>query len=207
MSGGFWSRRAFLAASAGLPVGLSPARHARAAEDWDQILATAAGQIVQFNAWGGDQRINDYIAWAGDEVASRHSVTVRHVKLADTAEAVARIVAEKAAGQASNGSVDLIWINGENFAALKSQKLLFGPFTERLPNFRFVDPYENPTTIVDFTVPTEGLEAPWGMAQLVFFYDTARVPTPPRASKTKQSALKYSRHLKPHNSWCHSKPA
>ena len=182
MSTGFWSRRDVLAAGLALPAGLAWAGRACAAtEDWDQLLATAAGQIVQFNAWGGDQRINDYIAWAGDEVASRHNVTLRHVKLADTAEAVARIVAEKAAGQASGGSVDLIWINGENFAALKSQQLLFGPFTERLPNFRFVDPYENPTTIVDFTVPTEGLEAPWGMAQLVFFYDTARVPTPPRA--------------------------
>jgi putative thiamine transport system substrate-binding protein len=181
MSTGRWSRRDVLAAGLVLPAGLCVARQASAAEAWDQVLATAAGQIVQFNAWGGDQRINDYIAWAGDEIASRHNVTLRHVKLADTTEAVARIVAEKAAGQANGGSVDLIWINGENFAALKSQKLLFGPFTERLPNFRFVDPYENPTTIVDFTVPTEGLEAPWGMAQLVFFYDTARVQTPPRA--------------------------
>ena len=31
--------------------------------------------------------------------------------------AVARVVAEKAAGQLTGGSVDLIWINGENFAA------------------------------------------------------------------------------------------
>lgn len=176
-----WSRRGVLAAGLALPAGLSWARRARAAEDWDQVLAAAAGQTVQFNAWGGDQRINDYIAWAAEQLAARHDVTVRHVKLSDTSEAVARIVAEKVAGQTDGGSVDLIWINGENFAALKSQQLLFGPFTERLPNFRFVDPYENSTTMVDFTIPTEGLEAPWGMAQLVFFYDTARVPTPPRA--------------------------
>jgi putative thiamine transport system substrate-binding protein len=58
---------------------------------------------------------------------------------------------------------------------------LHGPFTELLPNMRFVDPYEKPTTVVDFTIPTGGLEAPWGMAQLVFFYDSARVPTPPRS--------------------------
>src|ERR1700741_3276544 len=93
MVAGYWSRREVLAAGLALPAGLSWARRAGAAtEDWDQVLATAAGQIVQFNAWGGDQRINDYIAWAGDEIASRHNVTLRHVKLADTAEAVARIV-------------------------------------------------------------------------------------------------------------------
>jgi putative thiamine transport system substrate-binding protein len=34
---------------------------------------------------------------------------------------------------------------------------------------------------VDFTVPVEGLEAPWGMAQIVFIYDTARVSDPPRS--------------------------
>jgi putative thiamine transport system substrate-binding protein len=27
---------------------------------------------------------------------------------------------------------------------------------------------------VDFTIPVEGLEAPWGMAKMVFFHDTAR---------------------------------
>lgn len=183
----FWSRRDVLRTAAALPAGLGLAGAtgvpAWAAEDtaWEEVLAAASGQTVQFNAWGGDQRINDFIAWAGEEVESRYDVTLRHVKLADTAEAVARIVAEKAAGQTSAGSVDLIWINGENFAALKAQSLLFGPFTELLPNMRFVDPYEKPTTVVDFTVPTGGLEAPWGMAQLVFFYDSARVATPPRS--------------------------
>ncbi|MEP4433957.1 MAG: ABC transporter substrate-binding protein, partial [Hyphomicrobiales bacterium] len=36
-----------------------------------------------------------------------------------------------------------------------------------------VDVTGKPTVINDFTVPTDGLEAPWGMAQLVFYYDTA----------------------------------
>jgi putative thiamine transport system substrate-binding protein len=34
---------------------------------------------------------------------------------------------------------------------------------------------------VDFTVPTDGLEAPWGMAQIVFFADTARVKNSPQS--------------------------
>ena len=79
------------------------------------------------------------------------------------------MVAEKAAGTTEGGAVDLIWINGENFASMKAQDLLFGPFVEDLPNFRYVDTAGKPTTLVDFTVPTDGLEAPWGMAQFVFF--------------------------------------
>jgi putative thiamine transport system substrate-binding protein len=149
------------------------------ADAWDDTLAEARSQTVYWNAWGGDEQINAYIAWVGEEVAKRHGVELVHVKLTDTAEAVGRIVAEKASGRNGDGSVDLIWINGENFAALKRQDLLFGPFAESLPNFQHVDTAGKPTTLVDFTIPTEGFEAPWGMAQFVFLHDTASVPEPP----------------------------
>ena len=178
----FWSRRRVLgagAAIAGLPSFARVSQAAGPTTDWAGILAKAKGQSIQFSAWGGDQRINDYIAWAGAEAKGRLGVEVRHVKLADTAEAVSRIIAEKAAGQNQGGSVDLIWINGENFAALKSKGLLYGPFVDLLPNFAKVDTEQKPTTLLDFTVPTEGFESPWGMAQLVFFYDTAKVKEPP----------------------------
>ena len=150
-----------------------------AAEPWTDTLAEARGQSVYWNAWGGDEQINAYIAWVAAQVQARFGIELSHVKLTDTAEAVARVVAEKAAGRVEDGSVDLIWLNGENFAALKSQKLLYGPFVEQLPNFRYVDVKGKPTTLIDFTIPTDGLEAPWGMAQFVFLYDTAAVPKPP----------------------------
>jgi putative thiamine transport system substrate-binding protein len=164
-----------------MAMALSAGRAGAAEPSWDAVLAEARGQTVYFNAWGGDQQINDYIAWVGDRVAERFGVELVHVKLTDTAEAVARVVAEKAAGRTDGGSVDLMWINGENFAAMKAQELLLGPFVEQLPNFRYVDTAGKPTTLVDFTVPTEGLEAPWGMAQFVFNYDTSRVADPPRS--------------------------
>ncbi len=103
------------------------------------------------------------------------------MRLRDTSEAVARVVAEKAAGRASGGSVDLIWINGPNFLAMKEQGLLFGPVLDRLPNARFVDREGKPATVVDFTVPVEGLAVPWRMAQVVFIHDAARVPNPLRS--------------------------
>jgi putative thiamine transport system substrate-binding protein len=150
------------------------------ADAWDDTLARARGQTVYWNAWGGDEQINAYIAWVGEQVAARYSVELVHVKLTDTGEAVGRIVAEKASGRNGDGSVDLIWINGENFAALKLQDLLLGPFAESLPNFRHVDTAGKPTTLIDFTIPTDGFEAPWGMAQFVFVHDAAGVPVPPR---------------------------
>jgi putative thiamine transport system substrate-binding protein len=152
-----------------------------AADSWTDTLTEARGQTVYWNAWGGDEQVNAYIAWVGQQVQARFGIQLNHVKLTDTAEAVARVVAEKAAGRTENGSIDLIWLNGENFAALKSQNLLFGPFVRRLPNFRYVDVTGKPTTLVDFTIPTDGLEVPWGMAQFVFLYDTASVAEPPRS--------------------------
>lgn len=149
--------------------------------DWDAITKAAEGQTVYWHAWGGSNAINDYIAWAGDQVAARYGVTVEHVKLKDTADAVSRVIAEKSAGTDTGGAVDLIWINGENFAAMKEQGLLYGPWAEDLPNWQFVDVEGKPAVTSDFTVPTEGLEAPWGMAQIIFYHDTARLAEPPRS--------------------------
>lgn len=144
-------------------------------ENWDEVLAQARGETVYFDAWGGSQNINAYIEWAGKEVEKRFGVRLIEVKLDDTATAVAKVVAEKAAGRDENGTVDLIWINGENFAAMKRQDLLLVPgWAEALPNRKYVDVENKPTILTDFTVPVDGLESPWGMAKLVFFYDSAR---------------------------------
>jgi putative thiamine transport system substrate-binding protein len=145
------------------------------AANWDQVLTEARGETVYFNAWGGSANINAYIQWAGDVVKARYGVTVVQVKLDDTAKAVTTVLAEKTAGRNQHGSVDLIWINGENFAAMKRQDLLFSPdWATKLPNWGLVDIENQPTTTTDFTIPTEGLESPWGAAKLVFFYDEAR---------------------------------
>ena len=148
---------------------------------WPAIEKKARGQTVYFNAWAGSQNINAYLQWAGVEVQKRFGVTLAHVKITDTAEVVKRVRNEKAAGKLSEGSVDLVWINGENFLAMKKEKLLFGPFAESLPNFNYVDVLGKPTTRLDFSEPVDGMEAPWGMAQLTFFADTKRVPNPPRS--------------------------
>lgn len=142
--------------------------------DWTGVEDAARGQTVYFNAWGGSENINSYLEWAAGELRDRHGVELVHVKLDDTANAVATVVAEKAAGRDEAGTIDLIWINGENFASMKERDLLFSPgWAEDLPNWRYVDSENQATIRTDFTVPVEGLESPWGMAKLVFFHDEA----------------------------------
>ena len=149
--------------------------------DWQDILAQARGQHVFFNAWGGSEQINSYIAWAGEQLNALYGLRLTQVKITDTSEVVRRISSEQAANRNQRGSVDALWVNGENFAALKRSGLLFGPFTQNLPNFAYVDTEGKPTTLIDFSEPTNGLESPWGMAQLTFLADNQDTPQPPRS--------------------------
>ncbi len=148
--------------------------------DWAKVTEAARGQTVYFNAWGGDARTNAFIRWVDEQLRDSHGVSVQQVKLTDTAEAVSRVLAEKAAGRDSGGSVDLIWINGPNFLAMKDQGLLFGPFVQDLPNARFVDLSADAAAAVDFTVPVEGMESPWRLAKFVFNINTDSAGAPPR---------------------------
>lgn len=134
---------------------------------WQQVESKANGQTVYFNAWGGSQEINAYLRWAAKELKTRYNVTLKHVKVADIAETTQRLVAEKTAGKNSDGSVDMVWVNGENFRTMKLGNLLYGPFVEQLPSWVNVD--KRLPVFEDFTEPTDGLEAPWGLDSLYLF--------------------------------------
>lgn len=149
------------------------------AENWQDVEQQANGQTVYFHAWGGSQEINRYIQWAGKELKDRYNVTLNHVKVTDIAETTTRLLAEKAAGKNTGGSVDMVWINGENFKSMKDNQLLFGPFVEQLPNWQYVD--KTLPVDVDFSEPTNGLEAPWGVGQLVFIHDKMTLNNPPES--------------------------
>ncbi len=149
--------------------------------NWESIVEAARGQTVYWHAWGGDPRINAFISSVGEDLQARYGVTLEHVRLADTADAVTRVISERQAGRDTGGAVDVIWINGANFASMKDQGLLFGPFAESLPNWSLVDTEANPAIEIDFTLPVEGYGSPWAMFQMVFEYDSATLPEPPRS--------------------------
>lgn len=147
--------------------------------DWQATLDAAKGQTVYWNAWGGDERTNAFIAWVSSQTEALYGVKIEQVKLTDTAEAVNRVVSEKAAGKTEGGAVDLIWINGPNFLAMKTQGLLHGPFVADLPNAKYLDLSATSPNAVDFTTPVDGMESPWRLAKFVFTRDSARVSDAP----------------------------
>ncbi|BBM89847.1 hypothetical protein COTS27_01560 [Spirochaetota bacterium] len=143
--------------------------------DWEEVENAAKGKTIYFYAWGGSEVINDYIKWAGTRVKDLYGITLKHVKIKDISQTVNKILAEKKAGNTAEGNVDLVWINGENFKNMKDNKLLYGPFTNALPNDKYLAKKQNITMTIDFSEPVEGMEAPWGMAKFVFIADSARV--------------------------------
>jgi len=148
--------------------------------DWNKIIKAGNGSDVYFHAWGGDPQINSYIDWVGEQVKIKYNINLKHVKLSDTSEAVSRVLAEKAANNNKQGSVDLVWINGANFAAMAKHSLLRKNWATKLPNFMLTDPNNNPAVTLDFGVPTQGMESPWGQASLTFYYDLLATSKPPR---------------------------
>ncbi|MDJ0783944.1 MAG: ABC transporter substrate-binding protein [Desulfosarcinaceae bacterium] len=151
------------------------------ADNWQKTLAAAKGQTVDWFMWGGSPAVNAYVnGYVADALAARYDVKLRQVPVKDIAEIVSKLLVEKQAGKNRDGKVDLMWINGENFRTCKRHGLLHGPFAHQLPNLKYVDT-EKPAVKNDFGEPVEGLESPWGSAQVVMIYDTARTPEPPRS--------------------------
>ncbi len=142
---------------------------------WEEVLAQARGQTVNWWLYGGDERIHDYVRERVVPAARALGVTLRRVPVTDTADAVRQVVAERRAGRTSGGSVDLVWINGENFASGKEAGLWLRDWARDLPNARYVD-WSDPSVATDFQVPVNGQESPWSRAAFVFARDPERMP-------------------------------
>jgi putative spermidine/putrescine transport system substrate-binding protein len=167
-----------LATMAMSQVGGSDAAPDPSDDGWSSIASTARGQTVRLWMWGGEDALNRHIDDDVVPVAAAAGVRLVRVPVDDTATALARIAAERDAGRSSGGAVDLLWINGKNFAQGKDAGLWLPRWAERLPNATKLDP-DDATLRNDFGVPTDGQEMPWSRAAFVLAHDPTRVSRPP----------------------------
>ena len=148
---------------------------------WEEILEAAKGTTVTFYGWGGDENRNN---WLNTTVASyvkeNYDITLEVVGM-NIDDILAKLSGEKMAGSAK-GSIDMIWINGENFYSAKDNGLLWGPFTGKLPNMEGYIDLKDPETLNDFCMPIDGYEAPYAKAQMVMYADTAVTPDLPTSA-------------------------
>jgi putative spermidine/putrescine transport system substrate-binding protein len=149
--------------------------------NWEEIAAESKGQVVNIHMWGGDNSVNEYIdIWAAPKLKEKFDITLNRVPINDARDMVNKILTEKDVNK-TKGSIDIFWINGENFKICKDNELLWGDFVDKLPKYNeFVDKNADDMKY-DFGESTEGLEAPWGKSQFVFIYDSDKVKNPPKS--------------------------
>jgi len=144
---------------------------------WASIRAEARGQTVSLWMWGGDPQGNAYVDDVLAPAARQAGVSLRRVPIADTKEALNRVLAERQAGR-SDGAVDLVWVNGDNFATGLQTGAWRCGWSSALPNMRFTDPAD-PLLTEDFGTKVDGCESPWHKAQFTLVYDSAKITEPP----------------------------
>ena len=150
--------------------------------EWDDIVEAARGTTVTFYGWGGDENRNNWLnTTVADYVKEHYDIALEVVGM-DINDILSKLSGEKQAGS-ETGSIDMIWINGENFYSAKDNGLLYGPFTGQLPNMEAYIDLEDPETLNDFCMPIEGYEAPYAKAQMVFFNDSAVTPEAPASAE------------------------
>ncbi len=142
--------------------------------DWDGVVSNSRGQQLNLFMWGGSSEINRFVDNVyGPRLEAEFGIHLNRIPVADTVDAVNKVLSEIQAGRRRGGAVDLIWINGENFQTLRQADALLADWSRRLPNARFVD-WDAPEVGLDFGLPVAGFESPLGSAQFQFVYDSAR---------------------------------
>ena len=180
------SRRAGVAALALASVGLAlsgcaapePAAKSSSFANWDEVVKAADGQTVQLWMYGGDDQGNAFIDDILAPAVAKEGVTLERVPVTDTADALNRVLSELQAGRDDDGTVDMIWVNGENFATGKDAGAWLCDWTSMMPNIKNTAS-EDPLLANDFGTPVDGCEAPWSKAQFSFVYNSDVVTDPP----------------------------
>ena len=145
---------------------------------WDSVATRARGTTVTWLMWRGDPSINRYVdGWVTPRLKRDYGITLNPVD-AQGPTILNQLAVERQA-RSGAGTADLVWINGETFYNLKTSGLLYGPWSGRLPNAKYVD---STSAIIsrDFGQEPAGYESPWGTVQFALIYDTVRTPHPPR---------------------------
>lgn len=148
---------------------------------WEDVLAKAAEEgTVNWFHWGGSEELNSWIDTVVKPDLAELGISLETSRIPNTRDAVDLVIADNAAGRGiGEGSVDAIWINGENFATLSRQSLNFGAFSSLLPNSQYfhfdeMNPASGPN-LFDFGFPNNNEEMPWSGDQYVCYIETERL--------------------------------
>lgn len=151
------------------------------AMEWSEVLENSKGQVVDIHMWGGSEYVNNYMDdYVRTQLKERYDITLNRVPVTDIRDVINKLIIEKDEGK-MDGTVDLMWINGENFKISKENDILYGQLTSLVPNYIKYVSVGAKDLNYDFGYKTDGYEIPWGKSQFVMVYDSEKVPNPPKS--------------------------
>ena len=155
--------------------------------EWDEIVEAARGTTVTFYGWGGDENRNNWLnTTVADYVKEHYDIALEMVGM-DINDILSKLSGEKQAGS-ETGSIDMIWINGENFYSAKDNGLLYGPFTGQLPNMEAYIDLQDPRRSTTSACRSKGMKRP--MPRLRWSFLTT-APSQPEAPASAEELLEF----------------
>lgn len=146
--------------------------------NWDRVLESVKGTNVDFYMWTEDAKAKE---WFSKEVKTyllnTYSVTLNIIEL-EKKEYLAMIRDDKK-NLRTIGEGDLLWLDAPTFGQMKSEGLLYGPFSDQVKNSQtYLSPKSLDYMYMDGFL-TEGYALPFNQQQLTFYYNEDITYDPP----------------------------
>lgn len=145
-------------------------------KSYKEIEKGAKGSTVNFYGWGGNEVLNKWFdSYIIPNMKEKYDINVKRVGM-DIDTIMNQLMSEKQV-KSDKGSIDVFWVNGENFKTAKDNKLLFGPFSNKIVNYdKYVDKNSEDIT-TDFGTSVDNMESPWGKASFTVLKNSDKVKT------------------------------
>lgn len=145
---------------------------------WDEIIEQGKSQEINMMMWKGDPKINAYMQDVVKPLV-KEKYNVKLNIISGQGNVLVQSLMNEIQADANQSELDMLWINGETFYQLRQIDALFGPWTEKLPNAKYID-FKNPFIGKDFQQDINGYEMPWGNVQMTLIYNKDEVKNPPQ---------------------------
>lgn len=132
---------------------------------YQQAEKQAKGKTVTYYGFGGSDTQNRWVDDVVTPMMKKKGITVKRVPM-DIDTIINKLTTEKEANK-QTGSMDVLWINGENFYNAKKLGMLEKIDPSLIPNMKKYISSSDPDTTRDMNTPIDHQEIPYGNAQFV----------------------------------------
>lgn len=147
-----------------------PSTEVGVSREWEMIEDSGKNTTVNLYAWDGDEEANDWIdTYLEPKLLERYNITLKRVPM--EYNDIFSILEKDQSMENNMGEIDLLWISGDSFKYAYNKDYLYGPFTDKLPNFEKYLKSKDKEVMYDLMYPTNGFEAPFGKSQFVLYYN------------------------------------